>query len=107
MPRSATSSCTAAFRPTSSMPTRSRPRPTSTTTDASFMNRRLALSTLAASLAAPVFAQQRPIRFIVPYAPGGPLDVIARALAEKTKDALGVVYVENKPGAGGNLGADL
>src|SRR4051794_15540279 len=71
------------------------------------MHRRLALATLAATLAAPALSQQRPIRFIVPYAPGGPLDVIARALAEKTKDALGVVYVENKPGAGGNLGADL
>jgi len=71
------------------------------------VHRRLALAAFAATLAAPAFAQSRPIRFIVPYAPGGPLDVIARALAEKTKDALGVVYVENKPGAGGNLGADL
>jgi len=71
------------------------------------MHRRSLLATLAATLAAPALAQSRPIRFIVPYAPGGPLDVIARALAEKVKDALGVVYVENKPGAGGNLGADL
>jgi tripartite-type tricarboxylate transporter receptor subunit TctC len=44
---------------------------------------------------------------VVPYPPGGPLDVVARALAEKVKDTLGPVLVDNKPGAGGNLGADL
>ena len=49
----------------------------------------------------------RPIRLIVPYPPGGPLDVVARALAERVKDTLGPVVVDNKPGAGGNLGADL
>ncbi len=61
----------------------------------------------AALLASPVtFAQQAPIRLIVPYAPGGPLDVTARALAERVRDSLGTVIVDNKPGAGGNLGAD-
>ncbi|HSW08282.1 MAG TPA: tripartite tricarboxylate transporter substrate binding protein [Aquabacterium sp.] len=49
----------------------------------------------------------RPIRLIVPYPPGGPLDIVARALAAAVKDSLGTVVVENKPGAGGNLGADL
>ena len=49
----------------------------------------------------------RPIRLVVPYSPGGPLDVVARALAAAVKDSLGTVVVENKPGAGGNLGADL
>lgn len=49
----------------------------------------------------------RPIRLVVPYPPGGPLDIVARALAEKVKDSLGPVVVENRPGAGGNLGADL
>ena len=49
---------------------------------------------------------QKPIRLIVPYAPGGPLDVTARALAEQVQTRLGTVIVENKPGAGGNLGAD-
>jgi tripartite-type tricarboxylate transporter receptor subunit TctC len=44
---------------------------------------------------------------IVPYAAGGPIDVTARLLAEKVKDSLGTVVVENKPGAGGNLGVDL
>jgi tripartite-type tricarboxylate transporter receptor subunit TctC len=53
------------------------------------------------------WAQAGPIRLIVPYPPGGPLDIAARALAERVKDSLGVVVVENRPGAGGNLGADL
>jgi len=50
-------------------------------------------------------AQNRPIRLIVPYAAGGPLDVTARALAERVRDTLGTVIIENKPGAGGNIGA--
>jgi tripartite-type tricarboxylate transporter receptor subunit TctC len=79
------------------------------------MHRRLALAAFAAltalSIAVPTatLAQPagRPIRLIVPYPPGGPLDVVARALAEKVKDSLGLVVVENRPGAGGNLGADV
>ena len=54
-----------------------------------------------------VQAQPKPIRLIVPYPPGGPLDIVARALAEKVQASLGNVIVENRPGAGGNLGADL
>jgi len=53
------------------------------------------------------WAQSKPIRLIVPYAAGGPIDVTARALAERVKDTLGTVIIDNKPGAGGNLGADL
>ena len=50
----------------------------------------------------------RMIRFIVPYPAGGPLDAIARMLAEKMREGMGQqVIVENKPGAGGNLGADM
>src|SRR5262245_10517547 len=60
----------------------------------------------AAAVVAPASAQSRPIRLIVPYPPGGPLDIAARALADKVKDSLGTVVVENRPGAGGNLGAD-
>lgn len=48
----------------------------------------------------------KPIRIIVPYAPGGPIDVTARQLAERVKDSLGPVIIENRPGAGGNIGAD-
>ena len=64
-------------------------------------------SALATGLSLPTWAQGRPIRLIVPYAPGGPIDVTARALAERVKDSLGTVIIENRPGAGGNLGADL
>ena len=52
-------------------------------------------------------APGKPIRLIVPYAPGGPLDATARVLAERVKDSLGTVIVENRPGAGGNIGADV
>jgi tripartite-type tricarboxylate transporter receptor subunit TctC len=78
------------------------------------MNRRLALAALqglltsTAAFAAPAaIAQGRTIRLVVPYPPGGPLDIVARALAERVRDSLGTVVVENRPGAGGNLGADL
>lgn len=61
------------------------------------------------TIALPVAQAQtaKPIRLIVPYPPGGPLDTVARVLAAAVKDSLGVVLVDNKPGAGGNLGADL
>ncbi len=65
-----------------------------------------ALALAAAALSPLAQAQNKPIRLIVPYAPGGPLDITARALAERVKDTLGTVIVENKPGAGGNIGAD-
>ena len=58
-------------------------------------------------MATSAWAQNKPIRLIVPYAAGGPIDVTARALAERVKDTLGTVIIDNKPGAGGNLGADL
>lgn len=61
--------------------------------------------TLAAATVLPLAqAQDKPIRLIVPYAPGGPLDITARVLAERVKDSLGTVIVDNKPGAGGNIG---
>lgn len=78
------------------------------------MRRRLFLAIAAAFgiAASPLaFAQatvfpSKPIRLIVPYPPGGPLDVAARTLAERVKDSLGTVIVENRPGAGGNVGVD-
>ncbi len=65
-----------------------------------------ALALLSAATAPLAQAQGKPIRLIVPYAAGGPLDVTARALAERVRDTLGTVIIENKPGAGGNIGAD-
>ncbi|MDB5878055.1 MAG: transporter substrate-binding protein [Variovorax sp.] len=74
-----------------------------------FQRRSLACLIAAAIVGTPSFAQvqnQRPIRLVVPYAPGGPIDVTARILAEGVKNSLGTVIIDNKPGAGGNIGAD-
>ncbi|MEJ8840433.1 Bug family tripartite tricarboxylate transporter substrate binding protein [Ramlibacter sp. AN1133] len=76
------------------------------------INRRHALLSTAAALAAPAsFAQKdnwpsKPLRIVVPYPPGGSSDIIARAIGNLLSDALRQsVIVENKPGANGNLGA--
>lgn len=50
----------------------------------------------------------KPIRFILPTAPGGAADLTARMIADKLTDSLGqAVYVDSKPGAGGNIAVDL
>src|SRR5689334_16182046 len=66
---------------------------------------RAGLAMLAAMLALPAMAQSwptRPVRFIVPFGPGGPADIYARVLANELSEALGQQFVvENKAGAGG------
>jgi len=69
------------------------------------------LAALALAAATPAHSQQfptKPIRIIAPFAPGGGTDFIARQVADRLTQKLGQpVLVDNKPGAGGNLGAEL
>ena len=66
----------------------------------------LAVATIAALVPALAAYPERPVRIIVPYAPGGAVDVIARKVAQKLSEQTGkAFFVENKAGASGTIGA--
>ena len=74
--------------------------------------RRFLIATVAATgIASRAFAQTwpaRPVRIIVPFAPGGSTDILARFLAQRLQEGLKASFVvENRPGAGGTVGADV
>lgn len=71
----------------------------------------LLLALICVAFAVPAAAQawpSKPLRWIVPYSPGGSTDIAARAVADKAGPALGQsIVIENRAGAGGNIGAEL
>ena len=73
-------------------------------------SRRLLLALAASTFTATAFAQAwptKPIRIVVPFPPGGGTDTIARETSQRVAAATGWTFViDNKPGAGGNLGVD-
>lgn len=67
----------------------------------------LAAATLMSTVVHADAYPSRPIRLVVPYAPGGSADIVARRIAEEWgKAAGGSIFVENRAGAGGNIGVD-
>jgi tripartite-type tricarboxylate transporter receptor subunit TctC len=71
---------------------------------------RLTGAVLLTALATSAFAQgypTKPAKVIVPYPPGGPTDIVARVVSQKLSEQMGQQFiVENRPGAGGNIGAE-
>jgi tripartite-type tricarboxylate transporter receptor subunit TctC len=68
----------------------------------------LAAFTPDAALAQASAYPAKPIRFVVPFPPGGGTDILSRALAQKLSESFGQqVIIDNRPGAGGNIGADI
>jgi tripartite-type tricarboxylate transporter receptor subunit TctC len=72
------------------------------------VRRSVLLMAMGLGLGAQALAQSGPVRLLVGFPPGGSADTTARLLADKMKDTLGVtVLVENKPGAGGRIAAQM
>ncbi|OGA42733.1 MAG: hypothetical protein A3G24_18270 [Betaproteobacteria bacterium RIFCSPLOWO2_12_FULL_62_13] len=68
----------------------------------------LAFFALASGVALAQAYPARPVRFILPFPPGGPTDILGRAIAQKLSEQMGqTVLPDNRPGAGGNLGLEL
>ena len=76
------------------------------------MRNSVILAVLCAVAAGPISAAEgaksypdQPLRFLVPHAPGGPADIMARVVAQRLSEATGwTIVVDNRPGAGGNIG---
>ena len=67
----------------------------------------IAAAGLLTQLPLPAAAQAtRTLRIIVPFAAGGPIDLTVRLLAEKARETLGPIIIENRPGAGGGIGVN-
>ena len=81
-------------------------KPTSLATPALLLACALTIAPAPPAIAQTAAPSGKIMRIIVPYAPGGPIDVTARLLAERVKDTLGTVIIENRPGGGGNIGVD-
>jgi tripartite-type tricarboxylate transporter receptor subunit TctC len=77
--------------------------------------RKTTIACLLAAMAMPAFAAEnaqdypsKPIRLVVPFTPGGSTDILARVIGMKLTEAWGrQVVIDNRPGAGGNIGVDL
>src|ERR1043165_4956991 len=68
----------------------------------------LALSLTSVNAKADETYPNRPVRVVVPFSAGGPTDIVGRVFAQKLSELIGQqFYVENKVGAGGNIGADI
>src|ERR1700738_2036800 len=62
---------------------------------------------LVSGLARAALYPDHPVRLVLPFPPGGVFDIVGRPWADKVKTTLGTVFVDNQPGAGGSIAAQL